>query len=525
MSSPIAIVGMGCRFGGAPDLQAYWRLTRDGQDAFRTIPADRFDADVYFDANRRSTDKMYTRIGAFLEDIRTFPGLAFGIPPRRLEVMDPQHRFALEVCLQAIEDAGTEARGLPRRTGVFIGATMFEYRTVLAARVLAQSIAAGQFGTVRDPDEILRAVERIVPSRPYTAPGALGNMIAATVAQELDLHGPAYTVDAACASALVAVADAVSALRAGTLDAALAGGVYVCITPETFVGFCRIGAMSERGKCLPFDARADGFVQGDGAGAVLLKRLDDAVRDGDRVYAVLHGVASNNDGRGDGPMAPQKDGQAEVIAAAWGDAGLDASGLGYHETHGTGTEVGDVTEMKGLRQALGSRVYGVALGSAKANVGHTESAAGVAGLIRATLAIHHATIPPMANFTTPKAGLGLEQGAFRVPTAAEAWPGARFASVSSFGFGGTNVHAVLGQAPARPPVVPAAELVLLSACDEPSLRALAGRTAAAVLADPSVSPAGATPNSGWIIAALRSRMRCWGTRRQGGTRSSRPLRP
>jgi 8-amino-7-oxononanoate synthase len=505
--SAIAIVGISCRFGGSPDLHAYWDLILSGKDAFRRIPEDRFDASVLLDQNRRATEKIYTDIGAFIDGVKSFPGLHYGIPPRRLEVMDPQHRVAMEVAVEAVEDSGRQTKELPRRTGVFIGQSSLDFRSILAVRTLAQGAATGAYGTAEDPEVILRAIERIVPIRPYSAPGGLSNMAAAMIAQELDLQGPAYTIDSACASAMICIADAVHQLRNGSIDAAIAGGSSLVLTPENFICFCRIGAMSAQGKCLPFEERADGFVQGDGAGAFLLKRLEDAQRDGDRIYALLHGIATNNDGRGDGPMAPHPDGQSAVIRAAWADAGVDLASVGYIEAHGTGTDVGDPAELTGLRAVFGDKPKGkVALGSAKANVGHTMASAGVAGLARAVMAVHHGVIPPMANFQNPKAKLELGKDAWYVPTKPEAWESEeRYAGVSSFGFGGTNAHAVVGAY--HPPkqlrlvapstvaagVSPAgeqAELLVLSAPDEATLRNLAARTAQVVARDPRITLAG-----------------------------------
>ncbi len=498
MNTEIAIVGMGCRFAGAPDLDAYWTMTLEGRDGFGPVPADRWSHEQFFDANPRATDKSYAPNGGFIDDIRSFPALTLGIPPRRVEVMDPQQRLSIEMALAAIQDAGYRPGELPRRTGVFVGVTASEWRVLVASRVIAQFMASGTLGEApEDLEPIRKAVANIVPSRPYSAPGVLTNMIAAAVAQELDLHGPAYSVDAACASGMVALADAVNGLVAGDLDCALAGGVYLAITPEHHVAFSRIGAISRSGHCLPFDARADGFVQGDGGGAVVLKRLADAQRDGDRVYAVLRGIALNNDGRGDGPMAPVLDGQVEVIRHAWERSGVDPANLGYVETHGTGTSVGDATEFTGLLRSVGDRAKHAALGSSKANVGHTMSAAGIAGVIRTALAVHHRMIPPMAGFESAKPDLGLDDSPFRVPTGAESWDGERVACISSFGFGGTNVHAVLEGAPT--PSLSAAtraetpseqpELLVLSAGDDATLRATAGRIAGALASDPSLSTA------------------------------------
>lgn len=493
-ATPIAIVGMGCRFAGAADLHEYWTLCLEGTNAFGPVPADRWDNATFFDPSPRATDKSYAPTGGFIADVQTFPAMVFGLPPRRVEVMDPQQRLGLECALQAIEDAGLRGR-MPHRTGVYLGVTAQEWRNILNSRLIAAMMSTGAFGQAPDdPAALLDAVDRIVPSRPFTAIGVLGNMMAASIAQELDLHGPAYTTDAACASAMIAIENAVAHLRNGSIDAALAGGVYLCLTPDNHVAFSRIGAISRSGFCRPFDHRADGFVQGDGAGLLLLKRLDDARRDGDRVYAVIHGIRTNNDGRGEGPMAPRVEGQCEAITAAWAESGQAAEELGYVETHGTGTDVGDVYELKGLQTALGGRPRHAALGSSKANVGHTMSAAAVAGFIRSALAIHHGTIPPMGGFEHPREDLPIDGSGFYIPTAPARWPeGPRLAGISSFGFGGTNGHAVIGAPDAAPATAPEpaeqAELILLSAADEPSLRALAGRIARAIEADPRLHPA------------------------------------
>ncbi|NOY26287.1 MAG: acyltransferase domain-containing protein, partial [Oligoflexia bacterium] len=491
-SIPVAIIGMGCRFAGAADLQGYWDLIRSGGNAFGPVPENRWERAAFVDSSRRATDKSYTDVGGFIDDIRTFPALALGLPPRRVEVMDPQQRLALECAIQALEDAGLRGQ-MPKRTGVYIGVTAQEWRNLLNSRIVLALAATGAFGTApADPTDLLDSVDHVVPSRPFTAIGVLGNMIAATIAQELDLHGPAYTTDAACASAMMALENAVSHLRSGAVDAALAGGVYLCITPDHHVAFSRIGAMSKSGHCRPFDHRADGFVQGDGAGVVVLKRLVDAERDGDRIYAVIHGAATNNDGRGDGPMAPRVQGQADAVRDAWRDSGMDPSRLGYIEAHGTGTAVGDVTELTGLRSALGDHVIHAALGSSKANVGHTMSAAAIAGLIRTVLAIYHREIPPLGAFEHPKPELPIQGSGFWIPTAPTPWTDdLRLAGVSSFGFGGTNGHAVLSAWHEETPTEHPAqhELVCMSASDETALRDLAGRTADAIAMDPTLSAA------------------------------------
>ena len=490
--SSIAIVGMACRFAGAKDLPGYWRMLCERRDGFGPVPPNRWNHEAFYDANRRKPDHSYAHQGAFIEDVWSFPALHLGIPPRRVEVMDPQQRFALEVAIAAIADSGRSPEDMAARTGVFLGVNSVEFREFVTSRISAQLMATGQFGEVPDdPDSLAQAVSHVRPLRPFSATGVLNNMNAAVVAQELDLRGPAYTVDAACASSLVAVVDAVAQLRAGTVDAALAGGVYLCLSPTNYLGFARIGAISESGYCRPFDHRADGFVQGDGVGVLVLRRLEDAVADGDRIYAVIEGTASNNDGRGDGPMAPSEAGQVEVIELAWKDSNIPLSDLGYIETHGTGTAVGDRVEFLGLQRVFGEAGPSAAIGSAKANVGHTMSAAGIAGLIRAALSIHHRTIPPMAGFEKTKDDIQVKESSFRIPTSAEPWnQNVRVAGVSSFGFGGTNAHCVLRQAPVRPQIDDQAHhLTLLSAGSEPHLRALAGQCADAMEMDPTVTVA------------------------------------
>jgi len=265
--SAIAIVGIGCRFAGARDVTSFWNLVKEGTDAFTTIPSDRWDVEAFTATSSRDMDRSTSTVGGFFDDVRSFPALALGIPPRRVEVMDPQQRFTLEAAIDAVQNAGYATSQLPPRTGVYVGVTGHEYRTLQSGRIMATLMATGQMGEApEDPTLLADAVDHLVPPRPFTAPGVLSNMCASIVAQELDLKGPAYTLDAACASAMVAVADATAQLQAGQIDVALAGGVYLQLTPEHYIAFSRIGAMSTKGKCRPFDTRADGFVQGDGVG-------------------------------------------------------------------------------------------------------------------------------------------------------------------------------------------------------------------------------------------------------------------
>ena len=464
----IAIVGLGCRFPRAKDPLAYWDLVRSGTVAFGPVPSSRWDHQTFFDPSLRVPDKTYIERGAFLgeDEVREFGALHFGIAPRRVQVTDPQHRLLLDTVRCALQDAGYEKRDYARsRTGVFIGASVSEHKEMLLSRVRAMQLFDGSFGrklTGAQAEELRAAlVGDVVPVRAFSIAGNLLNMAAAMVAQQYDLGGPAIAIDAACSSALVAAHQALVNLRAGQIDLAIAGGVYLNLLPDNLIGFARIGAISRTGECRPFDAQADGFVMGEGVGAVVLKRRADAERDGDRIYALIRGAGCNNDGRGEGPMTPRQGGQLEALRLAYRDAGFPPQTVGYIEAHGTATTVGDLVEVSALRSlfeeqgwkpADGART---ALGSVKANIGHTMSAAGAAGLIKAALALHHRALPPQPSVATenPKLGLRLgDGGPFFLPRVETPWEAnghPRRAAVSSFGFGGTNAHMVLEEAPER----------------------------------------------------------------------------
>ncbi|HZR07152.1 MAG TPA: polyketide synthase, partial [Myxococcales bacterium] len=299
----IAIVGLGCRFPGARDPLGYWELIRNGAVAFRPIPASRWDHARFYDSTTRIPDKAYIDRGAYLDDeeLREFATLHYGIAPRRIQVTDPQQRLLLDSVRAALQDAGYEKRTWDRRrAGVFVGASVSEHKEVLLSRVRAMQLFDGAFGRALPGPEAEKLrdalIEHVVPMRAFSMPGSLLNMAAAIVAQTWDLGGPALSIDAACSSALIAAQQAIVNLRGGQIDLAIAGGVYLNLLPDNLVSFSRIGAISRRGECRPFDAAADGFVMGEGVGAVILKRLPDALRDGDRIYAVVKGAAANNDG-------------------------------------------------------------------------------------------------------------------------------------------------------------------------------------------------------------------------------------
>ncbi|MBI5548381.1 MAG: type I polyketide synthase, partial [Deltaproteobacteria bacterium] len=465
-SRSVAIVGMACRFPDAADVPSFWENMASARSSFKDIPAERWNHALFHSEIARELDKTYVRRGAFIDGVGDFAALHFGIAPRRVAVMDPQHRLLLEGVRVALQDAGLERAEFDRsRMGTFLGVSSSEYRTLLSARTLAVQMAGGALGEA-SPEAaqgIVRSAKSVEPISAFSIPGTLLNMTAANVAHLWNLGGPAYSIDAACASALVAIHDAVLFIRAGVCDTALAGGVYLNLTPENLIGFARASAVSRRGECRPFDEESDGFLQGEGAGVVVLKRLDAALQDGDRIYSVIRGVGINNDGNtSDGPMAPSQSGQADCVRRAWRDAGLPLSSAALLECHGTATKVGDPVEVAALREVFGSaeavaqrKEQKVWLSSVKANIGHTMSAAGVAGLMRATLALHHETIPPQANYKSPNPLLELEKGPFDIPRAPVAWPraegSARRAGVSSFGFGGTNCHVVLEEAPQQLP--------------------------------------------------------------------------
>lgn len=472
----IAVVGMGCRFPHAKDLPELWRVVSTGEVTFEDIPDTRWKHSAFYEPNDiRAPDKTYVRKGAFIDGIEDFAALHFGLAPRRVQVMDPQQRLVIEATRQALQDAGYDTRGYDKaRTGVFVGASVSEYKDLLTSRHRAQQTINGEFGdalTALEGEALKAGVADVAPARAFTIAGSLLNMIAASVAQTFDLNGPALSIDAACSSALVAIHEAVINLRARQCNVALAGGVYLNLNPDNLIGFSRIGAISPSGVCRPFDERADGFVMGEGVGMVVLKRLEDAQRDGDRIYAVLKGSGCNNDGRGDGPMTPRPEGQREAMWRAHEGVDFPVETISYVETHGTATTVGDVVEVGALKHFFNERAGHALeapfcnLGSIKGNIGHTMSAAGAAGFIKTCLMLHHGVIPPQPSAQQLNPKLDLGHSPFLVAQEAKAWSvPIRRAAVSSFGFGGTNAHVLLEQAPeVREARSEGPSLILLSA--------------------------------------------------------------
>lgn len=456
---PIAIVGLGCRYPGAANPEQYWTLLRDGRDAVRDVPADRWDVDAFYDADPTVPGKSTTRRGGFLDRVDQFDARFFGISPREAATLDPQQRLLLEVAWETLEDAGIAPDTLGgSATGVFIGITTSDY-----ARHLDLGSPTG--------------------SDVYAATGNALNAAAGRIAFVLGLQGPCLAIDTACSSSLVAVHEACQALRAGECDLALAGGVNVMLSPVASILFSKWGMLASDGRCKAFDAGADGFVRGEGCGMVALRRLSDAEADGDTILAVIRGSAVNSDGRSSGLTVPNGPAQQKVIRRALEMARIAPADVDYVEAHGTGTPLGDPIEVEALAATLGAdRPAGrpLLIGAVKANIGHTESASGVAGLIKVVLALRHGLLPKQLHFSTPNPRIMWGQGKLRVVAEPTSWirgERARIAGVSSFGFSGTNAHVVLSEAPVSA-VMPAAvdrplHLLLLSARTPAALRALA----------------------------------------------------
>ncbi len=474
-TEPIAIIGMGCRFPGANDPEAFWKLLDGGIDAITEVPRARWDVDAWYDPDPDAAGKMSTRFGGFLEHVDRFDAGFFRIAPREAVSMDPQQRLLLEVSWEALEDAGHAPDQLTgTRTSVFVGVCNSDYY---------QLVMKG------DPRRL----------DAYVASGGSHSVAAGRLSYALGLQGPSVAVDTACSSSLVAVHLACQSLRAGESRMALAGGVNLVITPDVTMLLSRARMMAPDGRCKVFDARADGFVRGEGCGVVVLKRLADAQADGDRVLAVIRGTAVNQDGRSNGLTAPNGPAQEAVIREALAAAGVKPREVGYVEAHGTGTSLGDPIELQALGAVLGVERPAsepVVVGSVKTNIGHLEAAAGVASLIKVVLAMRHDRVPPHLHFDTPNPHIAWWRLPVRIPTASMPFPernGRRVAGVSSFGFSGTNAHAVLEAAPDTA-TTPAERdrplhLLALSAGDGEALRQMAERLAAYLGRDPERSVA------------------------------------
>ncbi|MBV9787322.1 MAG: type I polyketide synthase, partial [Chloroflexi bacterium] len=427
LSEPIAILGLGCRFpGGASDPAAFWQLLRDGVDAIGEVPASRWDADAFYAARAATPGKTVTRWGGFLEQVDRFDAAFFGITAREATYMDPQQRLLLEVAWEALENAAQPVERLAgTAAGVFIG------------------ISGNDYGQTLDPEQIIQ----------YSGTGSAINIAAGRLSYLFDLRGPCVAVDTASSSSLVAVHLACQSLRSGESSLALAGGVKLMLSPTGSIVYSQMHVLAGDGRCKTFDARADGFVPGEGCGVVVLKRLRDALRDNDPILAVIRGSAINQDGRSSSLSAPNAEAQQAVIETALRSSGLDPLSVSYVETHGSGTPLGDPTEVGALSNALGhadAQAGPCVLGAVKTNIGHLDTAAGIAGLIKTTLALRHGALPGNLNFQTLNPRIVLDGTRLVIPTALQPWPSTaapRIAGVNSFGWSGTNAHVVVEEAP------------------------------------------------------------------------------
>jgi amino acid adenylation domain-containing protein len=457
----IAIVGIGCRFPGADNPDAFWRLLHDGVDAIGEIPSDRWNLGSFYDPTPATPGKMSTRWGGFLERVDEFDARFFGIAPREVSRMDPQQRLLLEVAWEALEDAGQAPDRLAgSRTGVFIGISSSDYA-------------------------LLQYADRAAIDA-YAGTGSAASIAANRLSYVLDLRGPSIAIDTACSSSLVAVHLACQSLRSGESRLALAGGVNLILAPELTITFSQARMMAADGRCKTFDASADGYVRSEGCGVVVLKRLSDALEDGDTILGLIRGSAINQDGRSNGLTAPNGQAQQAVIRSALQDANVSPSQIDYIEAHGTGTNLGDPIEVHALEALLAGRSMDqpCVIGSVKTNIGHLEAAAGIAGLIKVVLALTHEMIPAHLHLRTLNPLIALERMPLTIATERRSWTAGnrpRLAGVSSFGFGGANAHVVLEEAPRRAPERSAPDrplqLLSLSAKDVPALRELTGRFA------------------------------------------------
>ncbi|WKD31441.1 type I polyketide synthase [Streptomyces xanthophaeus] len=474
-----AIVGMGAVFPGAADLAAYRRNLLAGTDCIREVPPERWDPEVYYDPQGATGpvagDRFYCRRGGFVDGLAAFDPTRFGIMPAAVEGAEPDQMLALHATAEAIADAGGEAR-LPAdrsRIGVVLGrggfmgvATARLDQRVRTAHQLAQTLRelAPELGERRIAAVRSAFQDALGPERPDASIGLVPSFTAARTANRLDFRGPAYTLDAACASSLLAVDQAVGLLAAGRCDAVVAGAVHHCHIATLWSVFTQLRALSPSERIRPFDRRADGTLLSEGTGVVLLKRLEDAERDGDRVYAVIRGTGVAGDGRAASLMSPLVAGQVQALERAWRQAGLDPrapGALGLLEAHGTGTPVGDAAELDTLAQVFGppepGSGRGIGFGSVKSMLGHTMQASGMAGLIKAALAVYEGVLPPTLHIEEPHPDLARTR--MRPVGAAEPWergPQPRRAGVNAFGFGGINAHVVLEEAPTASRPAPAA---------------------------------------------------------------------
>ena len=455
-----AIIGYAARLPGAPDADRYWDVLHNGRDAVSEIPRDRWDVDEFYDPDPSAPGKVVTRRAAFVDDAVGFDAPFFGISAREANLVDPQHRMLMETAWRAVEHAGTSPTSLANtRTGVFVGLSTHDYLGMASDELAFPEVDA------------------------YLAIGTAAAAGAGRISYRLGLQGPAVTVDTACSSSLVAIHQACQALRLGECDLALAGGANVLLSPATMITFSQSRMLAPDGKCKTFDAAADGYVRGEGCGVLVIKRLEDAIRDGDRIRAVIRGSAVNQDGASGGLTVPNGVAQQRVITEALERSGLAPEDIDYLEAHGTGTSLGDPIEVQAAAAALGkgrSAERPLLIGSAKTNIGHLEAAAGVAGVLKVVLSLEHQELPQHLHFRNPSPHIPWDRIPVRVVEQLTAWSRnerPRIAGVSSFGFSGTNAHVIIEEAPAPP-----AHDIAADSDDRFMVLPLSARTPAALVA-------------------------------------------
>ncbi|NER53004.1 MAG: type I polyketide synthase, partial [Symploca sp. SIO1A3] len=438
-TEPIAVIGIGCRFPKQVETpENLWELLRDGVDAVTEVPKDRWDIEEYYDPNPDKPGKVYCRHGSFLNQVDRFDPTFFGISPRETESLDPQQRLLLEVSWEALENAAILPHSLNgSQTGVFIGMMNQDYSRL---------------------HENLDSIDM------HTGTGNSISAAAGRLSYYFGLNGPSLTVDTACSSSLVSVHMACQSLRTGETDLAIAGGVNLILSPISTLVECRAHMLSAEGRCQTFDASADGFVRGEGCGIVVLKRLSDAVAAGDSIWALIRGTSVNHTGTSGGLTVPSSSAQEKLFRQALANGKLTPQQVSYIEAHGTGTSLGDPIELTAVGKVYGTDRYRdtpLVVGSVKTNFGHLEGAAGIVGLLKAILALHHQEIPPNLHFNNPNPYIPWEQFPIRIPTKPIPWSvekGSRIAGVSSFGFTGTNAHVLVEEAPVQKSQVKVSDL-------------------------------------------------------------------
>jgi amino acid adenylation domain-containing protein len=466
---PIAIIGMSGVMPQSADLESFWQHLESGDDLITEVPYDRWDWQAYYGDPTIETNKTKAKWGGFLPEVDKFDPLFFGISPREAELMDPQQRLFLETVWKTIEDAGYKASDLSgTKTGLFVGVATHDY------------------------DELLR--KNVHDIEAHSSTGLSHSILANRISYLLNLHGPSEPIDTACSSSLVAIHRAIEAIRSGTCEMAIAGGVNVMLTPTLTLSFSKAGMLSDDGRCKTFDKRANGYVRGEGVGAIWLKPLPQAQADGDRIYAVIKGTAENHGGHATSLTAPNPNAQTQLLISAFDDAQIDPSTISYIETHGTGTRLGDPIEINGLKNAFAT-LYNKSgkslpekphcgIGSVKTNIGHLETAAGIAGVLKVLLALKHQTLPGLLHFSELNPYVQLQDSPFYIVTENQTWTPLtdtsgknipRRAGVSSFGFGGANAHIVLEEYESKLfPIANASnQLIVLSAKNDERLQAYA----------------------------------------------------